>query len=81
MKQRQMQLATQQALGRERLKYYTGFVILVLMGSFSRSTSQKNALYLAPIVPLGFMWAFQYDLYHGRMMYRVQNEAARILKE
>ena len=36
---------------------------------------------MAPIVPLGVLWAFQYDLYYGNMQIRVQEEAARMIKE
>lgn len=72
MRQRQMQLASQQALGRERFKYYAAFFTLVSIGGIARGIVLRNPLYLAPIVPLGFVTAFQYDLYYGKMMIRVQ---------
>lgn len=72
LKQRQLQLATQQAMGRERFKYYAVFSGLVCIGAIVRTYATKNPLYLIPIVPLSFLTAFQYDLYHGRMMYRIQ---------
>ncbi len=70
LKQRQLQLATQIAMGRERLWYYEWFFYLAAFGLTIGAIKEKNPKIAAPIVPLAFAYAFQYDMCYGNMMER-----------
>jgi hypothetical protein len=45
------------------------------------SFKQKSPRFAALSVPLLFVWGYQYDLYYGNMMFRVQKEAERVIRE
>jgi len=79
VKQRQLQLATQIALGRERLWYYQYFVILATIGLTAAAFKKKDIRVVFPLVPLAFAYVFQYDLLYGNMMERAQSEADKLL--
>jgi hypothetical protein len=81
VKQRQLQLATQIALGRERLWYYQYFVVLAAIGLTTAAFKKKDLRLAFPLVPLTFAYAFQYDLFYGNMMERAQVEADKLLIE
>lgn len=68
LKQRQMQMATQIAMGRERLWYYQWFYFLAATGLLIGAVVQKQPKIAAPLVPLSFVYAFQYDMCYGTMM-------------
>lgn len=42
---------------------------------------KKDVRAIFPLVPLGFAYAFQYDLFYGNMMERAQKEADKLLIE
>lgn len=75
LKQRQMQLATQIALGRQRFWYYQWFVIVAAFGLTLGAIAKKDPKLMGPLVPFGFAYAFQYDMFYGNMMERAQAEA------
>lgn len=81
LKQRQMQLATTVAMGRERFWYYEKFVqlssVCLIIGAFVR----KDPRMAFPLVPFGFAYAFQYDLLYGNMLERAQIETDKLLVE
>lgn len=79
LKQRQLQMATQIALGRERLWYYQSFVIVAAFGLTALAIKKKDPRVMFPLVPFGFAYAFQYDLFYGDMMERAQKEAGKLL--
>ena len=75
MKQRQAQMATQIALGRERLTYYCYFYATIVPMALLGAMSKKNPALLGPIIPLSFFLAFQYDMCYGTMMERARDTA------
>ena len=74
-------MAMQSAIGKERFKYISLFVGTVYLLAPIGAAKTHNPLILIPMVPLGVLWAFQYDMYYGNMQIRVQQEAARMIKE
>ena len=81
MKQRQAQMAMQQAVGRERFKYVTAFCGLLATILPVAAFKTHNPALVFPLVPLSIFWAFQYDMLYGNLMLRAQVEAARTIKE
>jgi hypothetical protein len=79
VKQRQLQLATQIALGRERFWYYQYFVFLAALCLTAAALKKKDIRVVFPLLPLSFAYAFQYDLLYGNMMERAQSEADKLL--
>ena len=79
VKQRQMQLATQVAMGRERFWYYQWFFITAVVGLTLGALKNKNPMALGPLVPLGFAYAYQKDMLYGDMMNRVQTGVDELL--
>lgn len=74
-------MATQIALGRERFWYYERFVLLSIIGLTGVALKKKDVRALFPLVPLGFAYAFQYDMLYGNMMERAQAGADQLLVE
>ena len=70
LKQRQMMMATQIAMGRERFWYYSNFVHILAFALVSGAIAKKNPMLLAPLLPISFLYAFQYDMCYGTMMER-----------
>uniref|UniRef100_A0A7S3CHX9 Uncharacterized protein n=1 Tax=Strombidium rassoulzadegani TaxID=1082188 RepID=A0A7S3CHX9_9SPIT len=80
MKQRQLQMAAQVAMGRERFRYQLGFYSVLLtilpIGAFAT----KNPKMLFPMLPISFIIAFQYDMLYGNMHIRMQREIASLIQ-
>ena len=68
LKQRQVQLATQIALGRERFWYFQNFYYVAGTLFIIGAIATKNPKLAFPLVPLSFMYAFQYDMLYGNML-------------
>lgn len=81
LKQRQMQLAQQFAMGKDRFMYYQVFYYLCCFGLFAKALKEKNPTSLFPLVPLSFVFAYQYDMYYLNKMERVRKEAERLIRE
>lgn len=81
LKQRQMQMATQIAMARERFWYFQWFYYVAAIGLLVGSLAQKKPKILAPLVPLSFAYAFQYDMCYGRMMERAMETADTLIVE
>ena len=81
MKQRQAQLAMQQAIGKERFKYYSALYGLAWIGLPLGAMKKKNPATLIPLFPMTFAWLFQYDMFYGTLLVRASREAARTIKE
>ena len=81
LKQRQTQMAFQIAMGRERFKYYQMFYFtltpLMLIGAIVK----KNPQFLAPIIPLSYAFAYQYDMLYKDMFERARIQADKLILE
>ena len=81
LKTRQAQLSVQWGMGRERMNYLTALIgFLAIIGPFA-AHKHKNPAFVVPLFPLSIFWVYQYDMYYGNMQIRVQQEAARLIKE
>lgn len=72
LKQRQVQMAMQIALGRERLWYFQSFLALAAVGLTALAIRKRDVRAVFPLVPMSFAYAFQYDMLYGDMMERAQ---------
>ncbi len=81
LRQRQAQLATQIALGRERFWYYQVFAILAAIGLTGAAIKKKDIRVIFPLVPISLAYAFQYDMLYGNMLERAQLEADKLIIE
>ena len=68
LKQRQLQMATNIAMGRERFWYYSNFVHVLSFFLVVGAIKGKDPKLLIPLIPLGFGYGFQYDMCYGTMM-------------
>uniref|UniRef100_A0A8C4XSK8 Plasminogen receptor with a C-terminal lysine n=1 Tax=Falco tinnunculus TaxID=100819 RepID=A0A8C4XSK8_FALTI len=79
---RERQTAMQIAWTQEFLKYF-GMVFAstnsLLSGVFYIAIKKKNPGVLLPIVPLSFVFAYQYDMGCGTLLQRIKGEAENIL--
>lgn len=80
LQMREMQLATQFALGKDRFYFFTAFYITVITGGIIRFIKIGSPTLLFPVVPLTFAWAYQFDMYYLNKMDRIRKEAGNILK-
>merc|ERR1712072_496945 len=84
---RERQMSMQIAMARERLGYYSKFYWTVLPLCIFGAFKKKTPVTLAPLLPLSFAYAFQYDMAYGcpllgePMMVRARKNAEDIIKE
>ncbi|XP_076218037.1 plasminogen receptor (KT) isoform X1 [Aptenodytes patagonicus] len=76
---RERQTAMQIAWTREFLKYFGTFFGLAAAGLTAGAIKKKNPGVLLPIVPLSFIFAYQYDMGYGTLLQRIKGEAENIL--
>ncbi|NXJ17673.1 PLRKT protein, partial [Dicrurus megarhynchus] len=76
---RERQAAMQIAWTREFLKYFGTFFGLSAVVLTAGAIKKKNPAVLLPIVPLGFVFSYQYDMGYGTMLQRIKGEAENIL--
>ncbi|XP_034752653.1 plasminogen receptor (KT) [Etheostoma cragini] len=76
---RERQMAMQVAWSREFLKYFGSFFTVVTVGLTVGAIKRKKPLLLAPIVPLGYIFAYQMDSAYGTLIYRIRGEAESIM--
>lgn len=69
----------QVALGKERFKYYVAFYATVVPLSILGAIKKKDGRLFAPVVPLTFLLAFQYDMSYGTMIERARDEADNLI--
>ncbi len=81
MQMRQLQMAAQFAVGKERFHWYTAFYGLALTFLPIAAMKSHNPGPLIILVPMSFVWGYQFDMFYGTKQFRVQKEAARLLKE
>jgi hypothetical protein len=65
-------MAMQIAMGRERFRYFQYFYGTAIVGLISLTIFKKNPATLAPLVPLSFAYAYQYDMFYGDMFEKAQ---------
>ncbi|XP_014886210.1 plasminogen receptor (KT) isoform X2 [Poecilia latipinna] len=76
---RERQMAMQIAWSREFLKYFGSFFAVATLGLTAGAIKRKQPGMLAPIVPLGFVFAYQMDSAYGTLIYRMRGEAENIM--
>jgi len=78
---RERMMSVQIARARELLNYYMSFYTLVLFGGMIGSWKTRKLTPLLPAIPLGFVLAFQVDSAYGNLLFRVRDEAERIMSD
>ncbi|CAK65966.1 unnamed protein product (macronuclear) [Paramecium tetraurelia] len=88
LKQRQTQLAIQFASGKEFFHWYASFYCLIfpfcVIGAIKKKVHFdiiQNPLPVVVLVPLGFVCAYQYDMFYGDKMKRIKLEAERLIEQ
>ncbi|XP_068561917.1 plasminogen receptor (KT) [Cebidichthys violaceus] len=76
---RERQMAMQVAWSREFLNYFGTFYAVTTVGLTLGALKRKKPFLLAPIVPLGFIMAYQMDSAYGTLIHRVRGEAEGIM--
>lgn len=76
---RERQMAMQIAWSREFIKYFGTFYALATLGLTAGAIKRKTPALMAPIIPLGFVFAFQMDSAYGTLLYRMRGEAESIM--
>uniref|UniRef100_A0A3B4X5M3 Plasminogen receptor with a C-terminal lysine n=1 Tax=Seriola lalandi dorsalis TaxID=1841481 RepID=A0A3B4X5M3_SERLL len=71
---RERQMAMQIAWSREFLKYFGTFFSVATVGLTVGAVKRKKPVLLAPIVPLGFIFAYQMDSAYGTLIYRMRGK-------
>ncbi|XP_011374948.1 plasminogen receptor (KT) isoform X1 [Pteropus medius] len=77
---RERQMAMQIAWSREFLKYFGTFCSLAAISLTAGAIKKKKPAFLFPLVPLGFVFTYQYDLGYGTLLQRMKGEAENILE-
>ncbi len=80
LKQIQLMLAHQFAIGKDRFEFYKYFYGFSLCGLLARAFNSRNSYILAPLVLLSFVFAYQWDIYCGNKMNRVRKDAEEMIK-
>lgn len=76
---RERQMAMQIAWSREFLKYFGTFFTVATVGLTVGAMKRKRPALMAPLVPLGFIFAYQMDSAYGTLIYRMRDEAQTIM--
>ncbi|XP_065099641.1 plasminogen receptor (KT) [Paramisgurnus dabryanus] len=76
---RERQMAMQMAWSREFLKYYGSFFGLVSLGLGIGAMKKRRPALFAPVIPLGFIMAYQVDMAYGSLIHRMREEAEHIM--
>ncbi|KFO34705.1 plasminogen receptor (KT) [Fukomys damarensis] len=77
---RERQMAMQIAWSREFLKYFGTFFGIATISLTAGAIKQKKPVFFIPVVPLSFIFAYQYDLGYGTLLQRMKGEAEDILE-
>lgn len=77
---RERQIAMQIAWSREFLKYFGTFFGIATFSLTAGAIKRKKPALFIPIVPLSFIFAYQYDLGYGTLLQRMKGEAEDILE-
>ncbi|CAD8056974.1 unnamed protein product [Paramecium primaurelia] len=79
LKQRQTQLAMQFASGKEFFNWFASFYALIFPLCILGALKKKSPFPIIPLIPLGFVCGYQYDMYYGDKMKRIRLEAERLI--
>ncbi|XP_030048234.1 plasminogen receptor (KT) [Microcaecilia unicolor] len=77
---RERQMAMQIAWSREILKYFGTFYGLAVLGLTAGAVKRKRPGLFIPIIPLSFIFAYQYDMGYGTLLQRMKGEAEKLLE-
>ncbi|XP_020949985.1 plasminogen receptor (KT) isoform X2 [Sus scrofa] len=77
---RERQMAMQIAWSREFLKYFGTFFGIASVALTAGAIKRKKPAFFLPIIPLGFVFTYQYDLGYGTLLQRMKGEAENILE-
>ncbi|XP_068830633.1 plasminogen receptor (KT) [Capricornis sumatraensis] len=77
---RERQMAMQIAWSREFLKYFGTFFGITAISLTAGAIKGKKPVLIFPMVPLGFVLAYQYDMGYGTLIHRMKGEAENILE-
>ncbi|CAD5118861.1 DgyrCDS7536 [Dimorphilus gyrociliatus] len=77
---RERQMAMQLARAREMFYWLSSFYGICSVGMLAGFMKTKKPAAIAPFIPLTFLVAYQYDLCFGSKMYRIREEAEKILE-
>ncbi|XP_032722392.1 prorelaxin isoform X2 [Lontra canadensis] len=69
---RERQMALQIAWSREFLKYFGTFFGIAAISLTAGAIRRKKPAFLFPIIPLGFVFTYQYDLGYGTLLQRMK---------
>jgi hypothetical protein len=76
---RERMIATQLAVARDMLKFYGAFFALATVGLGAAAIRRRSPQFAAPLVPMSFVLAYQWDMAYNGKMERVILEAEHIL--
>ncbi|ESO86634.1 hypothetical protein LOTGIDRAFT_194783 [Lottia gigantea] len=76
---RERQMAMQIARSRDMILWYGSFYVFAALGSIAGYRKKGNPAFIAPLIPLTLLLAYQYDMAHGSKMIRIRAEADRVL--
>uniref|UniRef100_A0A667IAW4 Plasminogen receptor with a C-terminal lysine n=1 Tax=Lynx canadensis TaxID=61383 RepID=A0A667IAW4_LYNCA len=71
---RERQMALQIAWSREFLKYFGTFFGIAAISLTAGAIRRKKPAFLFPIIPLGFVLTYQYDLGYGTLLQRMKGQ-------
>ena len=80
-KQRQLQMASQFAIGKDRFMFFQYFFAVFVPFLLIAKHKTGNKAFIGPIIPLSFLYAYQWDMYYGNKMKRIREESGRLIKE
>ena len=81
LKQRQMGMAMGIAMAKQRFYYFSFFFGTLCLVLPTLALRTKKPALLVPLLPLGCMWCFQYDMIYMNLQRRAQVTAAKLISE
>eukprot|EP00697_Spironema_sp_BW2_P008622 gnl/Spiro4/23266_TR11497_c0_g1_i1.p1 gnl/Spiro4/23266_TR11497_c0_g1~~gnl/Spiro4/23266_TR11497_c0_g1_i1.p1 ORF type:complete len:137 (-),score=24.51 gnl/Spiro4/23266_TR11497_c0_g1_i1:70-480(-) len=73
------QLAMQLAARRDLFHFFAGFSVLAFPALIIKGLKTGNKSFYAPLLPLGFILAYQYDGAYGSKVSRIRADAENLL--
>ena len=81
LKQRQLQLAMQYSMGKERFLWFQAFYFPLLFVLPIAAIKKRSPSPMIPLYPLTFGYLYQYDMYYNNKQKRVRSIAEKLLLE
>ena len=79
LKQRQLQLAMQFSMGKERFLWFQAFYLPLVVILPIAAIKRRNPSAIIPLYPLTFGYLYQYDMYYNNKQERVRSMAEKLL--